>query len=218
MTANLMGLTARTGQQAVPWTHLPRGCPPLAAGPPPRRVCFLGCSQTALEKGIRSCYLPNSLAVQSPVWLRGGGGSLQGSGLQPPRADLPPQALGQPVGSGRPLGPLASVLPCHKLQAGCFVLGKPQLDPRGMRVSLSTRTQPCQRTPRPSAPLPPLPSPPSPGDHPVVGGAGRTTAPVHPPGSTCCLLSTKKCASRGPWAAEQSLQPTVKAIPVVKLP
>ena len=54
-----MGLTARTGQQAVPWTHLPRGCPPLAAGPPPRRVCFLGCSQTALEKGIRSCYLPN---------------------------------------------------------------------------------------------------------------------------------------------------------------
>lgn len=159
-----------------------------------------------------------SLAVQSPVWLRGGGGSLQGSGLQPPRADLSPQALGQPVGSGRPLGPLASVLPCHKLQAGCFVLGKPQLDPRGMRVSLSTRTQPCQRTPRPSAPLPPLPSPPGPGDHPVVGGGGRTTAPVHPPGSTCCLLSTKKCASRCPWAAEQSLQPTVKAIPVVKLP
>lgn len=219
MTANLMGLTARTGQQAVPWTHLPRGCPPLAAGPPPRRVCFLGCSQTALEKGIRSCYLPN---CHSPFKVLSG--SEVGVALCRARGSSPQEQTchlrlsGSLWAQAGPSGLLPLVLPCHKLQAGCFVLGKPQLDPRGMRVSLSTRTQPCQRTPRPSAPLPPLPSPPGPGDHPVVGGAGRTTAPVHPPGSTCCLLSTKKCASRCPWAAEQSLQPTVKAIPVVKLP
>lgn len=65
------GLTAQTGQQAVPRTHLPGVCPLLAAGPPPRRVCFLDCSQTTLEKGIRSC-LPSklSLAAQThPIWL-----------------------------------------------------------------------------------------------------------------------------------------------------
>lgn len=149
-----------------------------------------------------------SLAVQSPVWLRGGGGSLQGSGLQPPRADLSPQALGQPVGSGRPLGPLASVLPCHKLQAGCFVLGKPQLDPRGMRVSLSTRTQPCQRTPRPSAPLPPLPSPPGPGDHPVVGGGAGLQPLSTPPAPHAASLVQKNVLldARGQRSSPSSRQ------------
>ena len=86
---------------------------------------------------------------------------------------------GHAVGSGRPLGPRASLLPCYKLLTSCFVPGKSQLDPRGMRhVPQHKDIARQRRTPLPSASLPPPPSPTGPrGASCGGGGRNRTTAP-----------------------------------------
>lgn len=139
MTVSLTGLTALTGQRAVPWAHLPRVCPLPAAGPPPRRACFLDCSPDCPGERHRVVSIFQTVTHRSessrpaPMWR----GVLCRAWGSSPREQtyylrLTGSLHGHTVGSGRPLGPLASLLPCYKPPTSCFVPGKPQLDPRGM--------------------------------------------------------------------------------------
>lgn len=134
--------------------HCP-GVPSALARLPPRRFAFWAVARLPWRRA--SGVLPSklsSLAAQESVWLRRWGrwGWSSANRGSSPQADLPPQALRQPVGSGRPSGllPLCST---HKLQAGCFVLGKPQPGPRG-GVLQHKDTAPSEDThdPAPSAP------------------------------------------------------------------
>lgn len=190
MTANLMGLTARTGQQAaVPWTHLPRGCPPLAAGPPPRRVCFLGCSQTALRKASGRATFQTVTRRSKSCLARGGAGGggplcrARGSSPQEQTCHLRLQAA---CGFRQAPRPLASVLPCHKLQAGCFVLENLSLTPEGCACPSAqghspTEDTPTQGTSAPTALAPALGIILLWGDH----------TPVHPPAPHAASLVQK---------------------------
>lgn len=116
------------------------------------------------------------------MWGRKGGWFSAGLGALAPESGPAASGARAACGSGRPLGPPASA-PGHQLQASCFVLGKPQLDPRGMRRVPQHKDAARQgRLPRPSGSLPPPPSP-RPGPRgPSWGVGGRTTAPAHPPG------------------------------------